>query len=357
MKINKDLRHKLVPQMKIYDALDFQFLPHLMFTQSPNFRSKVINTDSRGFRFSTIKRKKGVFNIDKKKKSILILGGSTAFGVGASKDEKTITGILEKKTKYNFLNLAGRGYSGLQESISLISNIDEISTSNIKKIIIFSGLNDLYLNSSFVSRYPGMFYFYSNFISAMNNYFFSFKKRIMIKIINFFLLIIGDQNDYDFKSLNRNNFINFILSKKFRKVFLNKKRYEKLKLPQIINRNFRIYKSLEKTFNCKVIFVFQPILKICKNPSIEEKKLLNYSEIYFADENKRLNRFLSKSLYKRYTKLFENISRKNKIKYFDSNIYLKNKNLSQETLFVDNVHLNDKGNEIISRYLSNLINK
>ena len=254
------------------------------------------------------------------------------------------------------MNLAGRGYSGLQESISIISNIDEISKTNIKKIIVFSGLNDLYLNSSFVSRYPGMFYFHSNFVSAINNFFFSFKKRIIIRIINFFLSIIDDQNDYDFKSLNRNNFINFILSKKFRKVFLNKKRYEKLKLPQIINRNFRIYKSLEKTFNCKVLFIFQPILRICKNPSAEEKKLLDYSEIYFAEENKRLNKFLSANLYKRYTKLFENVSKKNKIKYFDSNIFLKKKNLKNETLFVDNVHLNDKGNEIISRYLSNLIN-
>ncbi len=67
MKINRDLKYKLAPQMKVYDKLGFQFLPHIMFTQSPNFRSKVINTDSRGFRFSTIKRKKGVFNIDKKK--------------------------------------------------------------------------------------------------------------------------------------------------------------------------------------------------------------------------------------------------------------------------------------------------
>ena len=68
MKINRDLKYKLAPQMKVYDKLGFQFLPHIMFTQSPNFRSKVINTDSRGFRFSTIKKKKGVFNIEKKKK-------------------------------------------------------------------------------------------------------------------------------------------------------------------------------------------------------------------------------------------------------------------------------------------------
>ena len=357
MKIYKGFRHKIAPQMKIYDVLDFQFLPHLMFTQSPNFRSKVINTDSRGFRFSVMKKKKSVFNIDKKKKSILILGGSTAFGVGASSDSKTISGILSKKTKYNFLNLAGRGYSGLQESITLISNIDEISRSNIKKIIIFSGLNDLYLNSSFVSRYPGIFYFYSDFISAMNNYYFSFKKRFILKIINFFLMIIKDDNDYDFKSLDRKNIINFIFSKKFRKFFLHNKRYEKLKLQQIINRNFRMYKSLEKTFNCKVIFVFQPILKICKNPSIVEKKLLDYSKLYFPEENKKLNNFLSKTLYKRFTKIFKNISRKNKIKYYDSNIFLKKKNLKNETLFVDNVHLNDRGNEIISWYLSNLINQ
>ena len=50
--------------------------------------------------------------------------------------KKGASGFLTKKNKYNFLNLAGRGYSGLQESISIISNIDEISKTNIKKIIV-----------------------------------------------------------------------------------------------------------------------------------------------------------------------------------------------------------------------------
>ena len=177
MTIDKNLRYKLVPQMRAYDTLDWQFLPHIMFTQSPNFRSKVVNTDQRGFRFSSGNIKKDIFENKKNRETILFIGGSAAFGVGASKDNKTIPGILQKKSKYNILNLGGRGYSGFQESVSLISNIEKLKKYKIKKIIIFSGINDLYLNTFFSSRYPGIFYFNSDFLNDMTNSFSSIKKR------------------------------------------------------------------------------------------------------------------------------------------------------------------------------------
>ena len=41
----KNIRFKLVPQMKVYDKVGFKWLPFIMFTQSPNFRSDVVNTD------------------------------------------------------------------------------------------------------------------------------------------------------------------------------------------------------------------------------------------------------------------------------------------------------------------------
>ena len=53
MNINKELRYKLAPQMKVYDSLGYRFLPYIMFTQPPNFRSEVLNTDERGFRFNS----------------------------------------------------------------------------------------------------------------------------------------------------------------------------------------------------------------------------------------------------------------------------------------------------------------
>ncbi len=355
MKIEKNLRYKIIPQMKAYDTLGWEFLPHIMFTQSPNFRSKIINTDKRGFRFSSKIIKNDIFENRKKRETILFIGGSAAFGVGASKDSRTIPGILEKKSKYNILNLAGRGYSGFQESISLISNLKELKKHKIKKIIVFSGINDLYLSSFFSVRYPGIFYFNSDFIYAMNNSFFSIKKKILIKILNFFLGFQNDINNYDFRKLDKSNILKFIFSRKSRKKLFLKQEYVRLGLNEIIDRNLTVYKSLEKIFNCKVEFVFQPVLRMCKIPSNEEKKLLEYSEFYFAEQNKQLNRFLSLRLYKKYSSLMEKISTKNKIKFLDINKLLKKRDLKSQNLFVDNVHLNDNGNEVISDYILKLI--
>ena len=50
--MRRDFRYELIPQMKTYDNLGFEWLPYLMFSQTPNLRSDVINTDEIGYRFS-----------------------------------------------------------------------------------------------------------------------------------------------------------------------------------------------------------------------------------------------------------------------------------------------------------------
>ena len=179
MKIHKDLRYDLVPQMKTYDQIGHKFLPYIMFTQTPNFRSNVLNTDDTGFRYNFDSTKKSIFQENKKEESILFLGGSTAFGVGSSKDQNTVTGYLEKKHNYNFLNLSGRAFTGFQEIISTLCNIENLDKLNIKKVIIFSGVNDIYLNSFFELKYPGIFFFNSSFLHKMNKDY-TFKKKFRL---------------------------------------------------------------------------------------------------------------------------------------------------------------------------------
>lgn len=354
MKIKKNLRYKLNPQMKEYDSLDFKFLSHVMFTQLPNFKSKVVNTDQRGFRKNSNSSKRDIFNINNKKKTVLFLGGSAAFGVGATKDEKTIPGYLEKKTNYNVLNLAGRGYTGYQEIISLFSNLKKIERLKVRKIIVFSGINDLYLDSMSQNRYPGNFYFNTVFLRAMNKSFYSSKKIFITKLINIYLHALGDKKEYDLKNLNSKNILKFLFFKNYRKLFISKN-FEKISLNEVIYRNFKIYEIFEKLFNCKVIFIFQPILKICKKPNANEKLLLNYANIYFAKQNKNLNQFLGEHSYKNHLKLIKSIASKSKIKFFDMNIFFKRKSSYKDELFVDNIHLNNEGNNLVSECIKSLL--
>lgn len=354
MEINKSLRYKLIPQMSVYDSIGWKFLPYLMFTQTPNFRSKVLNTDEMGFRYNSNFTKKNIFLEAKKNETILILGGSTAFGVGSTKDENSISGYLEKEFDYNFINLAGRGFTGFQEIISLLANIDDIKKLNIKKIFVMSGINDIYLNNFFDVKYPGIFYFNNLFLNKMNkNY--SFKKKLYLKFLDLFLAPFdSDFDSYNFDNLKGNNFLKFLFSKKFRKAYKEIYDFKEMSLDDIIKRNFSIYKSLEKIFSCEVVFFFQPVLNWSKKLNENEKALTDYSNLFFSKENKYLNDFLSEK-NKKFIDITKKISEMNKINFYDINEFFIKKNLNKEWLFVDSVHLNDDGYKLISKYLGNFL--
>jgi len=46
--MNKNLRYEILPQMRIYDQIGYRWMPFIMFSQAPNFRSDVLNTDNKG---------------------------------------------------------------------------------------------------------------------------------------------------------------------------------------------------------------------------------------------------------------------------------------------------------------------
>ena len=160
--MNKDFKYNLNPQWKTYDRIGYQWLPFIMFSQTPNFRSDVLNTDNKGFRYNSkdLTQKDSIFDTDNKDNITLLLGGSFTFGAGATLDENTISGYLTK-SGINCLNLSGSAHVGFQELISIFSNINLIK--NVKEIIFISGINDLYLSDFFGINYPDSFYFNSEF--------------------------------------------------------------------------------------------------------------------------------------------------------------------------------------------------
>ena len=95
----KDVRQSLTPQMKDYDNLKVKPLPYIMFLHQPNYSSASVNTDNHGLRIST--DPEGVplsINTLKERSCNLLVGGATAFGVGATSDKNTISGHLSTKT-------------------------------------------------------------------------------------------------------------------------------------------------------------------------------------------------------------------------------------------------------------------
>ncbi len=350
--MNKNFRYNLVPQMKVYDSLGYEWLPFIMFNQTANFRSKEINTDNKGFRFNSYHQNfpKSIFEQKKDKQNVIILGSSYSFGVGSTSDVNTVVGNLEQiNNNYNYFNLSGRAHVGLQEIISLLLNINEIQ--NVKRIIVLSGINDIHLSKFQDTTYPDLIYFKSLFESKMEESQLSYGKKIFKRMFDLFS---SREISYEaLKQINRSNLINFLSSSKFRKEKLNTKVRENISIEQKINRNIRLYKLLKDYYKCEIDFYFQPVNNWCKDRSIQEYQLQEYSNKYFSRINQHIDKTYNIDNYKKFTSLFHNLINKNGINFYDLNDHFRKNSSKKDWLFVDRVHCNDKGYKLAAE----LINK
>lgn len=345
--MNKNFKYELAPQWKVYEEIGYNWLPFLMFKEPPNFRSEVCNTDNRGFRFNSrnFKDNKTIFKINENKNTSLILGGSFSFGVGSTSDENTISGYLSSNGD-NFLNLSGSAHIGFQEIVSIFSNINLIK--KVDKIIFISGINDLYLSNFFGISYPDTFYFNSEYIANMNQTKIGFKK----KIFKFFLDKVspGILKGNNINKLKKENFLNFLFSKKFRTSHTIHEELT-LSMEQKLERNFIIYDMLKKYFNCKVYFYLQPGLLWSKEKSEEEEKLFEYSNIFFKEKTEFINKLFTAGNYEYLKNIFTKLSIKYDISFVDLNEYFKKNLKKNDWIFLDSIHINDNGNKLISEII------
>lgn len=135
-------RYLILPELADYDSLDEVLNPYLGITARGSHQSKVVTTDSLGFRPS--KYTGGWLdssNWPQGKEPGIVIGSSSVFGVGASNDGGTLVSQLNVKQGGTFLNLGIRGANSTQELISSIPFLERASN-----IIVCSGINDLLLS-------------------------------------------------------------------------------------------------------------------------------------------------------------------------------------------------------------------
>jgi hypothetical protein len=102
-------RYSITPQMREYDSIGIQWIPYTMFTQNSNYKSSVVNTDKYGLRYTGCENSTSMDSIQVGEEFSLIVGASTAFGVGASSDNETIAAHLRQMTVELFLKCGRKG--------------------------------------------------------------------------------------------------------------------------------------------------------------------------------------------------------------------------------------------------------
>jgi hypothetical protein len=351
IKETENPRNFLTPQMNSYDNLTNNWRAFLMYFHTSKFSSINVNTDLYGFRYGI---KDGVQYSPEKMNNegevSLLIGGSTVFGVGASTDENTITSILSKPKSQNikgetWLNFGGRAFGSNQELI--LFNQFSYKLPKIKNVIIFSGLNDLYL-SLFRDKgeHFGSFYFQKKFESAMNDSVLTWKGRIF-KFL--FHKILKDRVDYT--SLRLNTIVKTVKNALITNVAVEEIKFDSDYAADQIKKNLFTWKHLSKSLDFNLIYILQPVPHWF-NKKLSKEEILLFSDLDKSRDNNKLLPLLDFTLYDELKNRLQIICKDLSVPFYDSNSHFKKDNLNV-WMFVDRAHLTDLGNAEVA----NMINK
>jgi len=132
----------LPPDYQRFLQLGNRRAPHTLHVHESGYRSGTINTDALGLRYSHCAGKRfsaaergGAARIN------LLVGGSSAMGVGASSDEHTVASHLSMLTGEVWLNLAGCGLNASQELLLFLTHQHRLG--EVGHVVVLSGVNTL----------------------------------------------------------------------------------------------------------------------------------------------------------------------------------------------------------------------
>ncbi len=335
-------RLKFFPQLEFYDAkVNTRILPFAVLAGPKNLRSQTVNTDNNGFRHSILE--KIIYAVDKIEgytETTLFLGGSTTFGVGASSDAMTVASQYARISGDVCLNLGVRGAVSVQELLHLFNTLPKAN--KVKKIIVLSGVNDLYVNfsqkiaSELDARFEQMGSEHLAYPPIRH-----FTTKILSKLYGV--------NSSKLLPLSKKELLTFPFIKHVvEKPLTDFERFEKVRHLQ--KRNFMIYSALQKQLNCKILFVLQPFFPWTQKQASEKEALVfrQLEMMQTFSEFTRVKKIIGQSsIYKEYVTILEDLSDE-----FDVNFYnLNPKFTGLETLFCDQIHLTDSGNMLAAELM------
>jgi hypothetical protein len=346
-------RYRIAPQMREYDKISDIWQPYVMFFQQANYSSPVVNTDSRGFRFSS---KNGLVIKDfinpKNLPVGILIGGSGAFGVGATNDDSTIPSLLNEQTDLLWFNFGGRAFTSTQELLLFLLNHHHLK--HIKKVLIFSGINNLAINylAKKTNLEYGPFFSWSLFNHQMNYGTIAKKKKILLLLAKlFFPNRIG--NGINYKYLTKKDFLAKLLreirhgpenmTSDDREIDPNNQRA----IINILERDLKNWRLLSDSLGFELYYILQPFVNwMARTNSQEEQKLFrildDYRPAWIVLKDK-----IGPDLYSWFKESLGIICAKLKIKFIDMNSLLLNSSLDGQWIFVDRIHLNNLGYETV----------
>lgn len=348
--------YRLTPQIRDYDEfmyLGVRWLPYTMFFHQPSFKSKAINTDSLGFRYT--KYQDGYISTDSIPTDVpinIIVGGSTTLGTGATADEHTIASGLSKLTGEPWINFGGRGYNSTQEVILFLMHQHRFQ--KINKVVIFSGMNTLTLEGipDELATEHGRYYYSYEYQHYMDKYNEDLKSRK-----NSYASELDNRKANPMKKLY-NKIFNISANINPADVVITDDATDTaqrmIRTADVISQTLTQWKSLLAPYNAKLSFFLQPMSYWSK-----EQLTAAEDEIFWAIDQcpnnfwRLFSRILAKENHPILVDELKTRLAQAGIDFFDMNILMSDSPLINESIYVDRVHFNDAGYFEMAR----LINK
>lgn len=325
-------RNKIVPQMADYDRVGDQWVPYLMRFDYPLRKFDSVSTDEWGFRNSVGLNGEtvNVASVKQMQEALpagVIVGSSAVFGVGSSHDRFTIPSILNKTTETVWLNFGGRAFNSTQELMLFLLHFPK----RVDRLVLFSGVNNITLAFLSPSTSPvyNSFFFQSVFERAMAN------------------------PTEEFIGVRRA--VTRVLKELRHRLWPEIRQPAKLSLGGsyqdvlcCFKRDLRAFKTVADGLGVPLHFALQPLATWLDKPlAPEEKEIFGILDSMSMDWQVLAQQI--KEVRDSYFLDIEQICRDLSVNY--CNVNLAPEFLTEEWLFVDRVHLTDRGYEMAAKVL------
>ena len=270
------------------------------------------------------------------KADTILMGGSSAFGVGSKGNGYNISSFLKKDYGHNIINLAIPGWNIEQSVITLLKHIEIIKP---KRVILFDGANNLAFGLSFdyhnnpIETSPYSFYgekkYKQDYYEEKNeSIFFTIKKLLRIIAIN--------------STITKKFY--YILKPKVAKRIEDENLSDIARLMDIAVENYIKWVKLLKIVcldsGIELVVATQPYYIFGKDINKIAKKELEHID--------SINNFFDNCMLNAYEKLDSELSKIREIKYIP--IFKLYKELKLN-LYTDAVHLKTDGYKIIAEHI------
>jgi hypothetical protein len=301
--------------------------PHFGWRSLPNQNLKTISTNEQGLRGPRI-------SIDESELWFLI-GGSFAWGFGASSNEFIPSALIEKYYKnhhpnssISLLNLAEQMYTSIEEIKSFLFSVDELMPSTV---IIMTGFNDIAVkNAKNLDLYIKQlnFFYWGNTTGLLHS-------NSWLKSVAKILLSVKNKTK-----------LNFFKPDYFR---FNNKECTPMDMFQ---HKEEIIRSYSKNKDIRIIFCLQPLIFYKKNKSKFEEDYIKF----IANDPKYGKNYIN-DILRNYAKIREYFQAQEKCKnifFEDTTSYFDEIN---DAIFFDECHISDEGYKIYINKLAQIVSK